>query len=386
MRGAWPPPPLPRRHSSATLLAWAYACLVAYASLYPFGPWTWPPGLDLQAMLGLPWPRYWGGFDVPANLLGYLPLGLLIFAATVRSGGRIATGMLLGLLLPAFLSFAMETLQYFVPRRVPSLLDWVLNAGGAAVGVLLGLLLHILGALTRWQARREHWFVPHSAGALALLALWPIGLLFPAPLPLGLGQVLPQLQELAASALQGTPWALQWEGGAELPSQPLPPGLEGIAIALGLLAPCLLALSVARPGWQRLLLVFGAAALGVLGTALSTALNFGPQHAWAWLTLSSWPGLALGLGLGCIMCALSRRACAAWGLVAISALIALISQAPSDPYMAQSLQGWEQGRFISFYGLAQWVGWLWPFAVLAWLLALLARREDPYKPAPTIHA
>jgi hypothetical protein len=236
-------------------------------------------------------------------------------------------------------------------------------------------VLYLPGGLTRWQARREHWFVPHSAGALALLALWPMGLLFPAPVPLGLGQVLPRLQELAASALEDTPWALQWEPGPLPDAPPLPPGLEGITIALGLLAPCVLALSVARPGWQRLALVFGAAALGVLSTALSTALNFGPQHAWAWLTVSSWPGLALGLGLACILCAFSRRACAAWGLVAVCALIALVSEAPSDPYLAQSLQGWEQGRFISFYGLAQWIGWLWPFAVLAWLLALLAHRD-----------
>ena len=26
-----------------------------------------------------------------------------------------------------------------------------------------------------------------------------------------------------------------------------------------------------------------------------------------------------------------------------------------------SLQAWEQGRFIRFHGLAQWVGWLWPY-------------------------
>ena len=61
--------------------------------------------------------------------------------------------------------------------------------------------------------------------------------------------------------------------------------------------------------------------------------------------------------------------------MSLSALIALVSEAPSDPYMAQSLQAWEQGRFVSMYGLAQWVGWVWPFAALAWLLGYMARRE-----------
>jgi VanZ family protein len=372
----WPPPPLPYRRSSATLLALAYAVLAIYASAYPFWPWDPPPGLGLLDMLQLRWPRYSGEFDMQSNLLAYLPMGLLIYVAAVRSGRRLLPALVLALLLPSLLSYAIEVGQHFLPRRVPSLLDWLLNSAGAALGAMLGLLLHLLGALTRWQARREHWFVPHSAGALALLALWPVGLLSPAPVPLGLGQVLPRLRELSASALADTPWALQWEPGPQLPAAPLPPGLELICIALGLLAPCLLVLSVARPGWQRLALVFGAAILGVLTTTLSTALNFGPPHAWAWLTVSSWPGLAFGLALACMMCGLSRRACAAWGLVAICALIALVSEAPGDPYLAQRLQDWELGRFIKFYGLAQWVGWLWPFAVLAWLLALLARREQ----------
>ena len=59
----------------------------------------------------------------------------------------------------------------------------------------------------------------------------------------------------------------------------------------------------------------------------------------------------------------------------MSALIALVSIAPTDPYLAQSVQAWEQGRFINLYGLAQWVGWVWPFAALGWLLTLVGRRS-----------
>ena len=38
------------------------------------------------------------------------------------------------------------------------------------------------------------------------------------------------------------------------------------------------------------------------------------------------------------------------------------------------LQAWELGRWVHFYGLAQWVGWVWPFAAIVWLLARLSRR------------
>ncbi len=363
------------RRSSASWLALIYALLVVYASLYPFWPWRWPTGVQGPGVLLLHWPRYWLSFDIWANALGYAPFGLLLFAAVVRSGGSERAAWLAVLLgLPAT-SYLMETLQYFLPGRVPSLADWCLNGVGAVAGGVLGWLLHRFGGLARWHGWRERWFVPQSAGALALLALWPVGLLFPAPLPLGLGQWLPRLRELSAQALDGTPWALQDTDFANLVELPLPPGQEAIAIALGLLGPVLLALSVARPGWRRLPLVLGAALTGVLVTALSTALNFGPQHAWAWIGPTAWPGLGAGLVLSLLACLVSRRANAAWGLVALTVLIALITEAPTDPYLAQTLQTWEQGRFINLYGLAQWVGWVWPFAAIAWLLWGVTQRE-----------
>ncbi len=369
------------RRSSATWLALCYAVLVIYASLYPFWPWRVPPSLPWPGVIGLPWPRYWGRFDLWVNMAGYWPLGALCFSAVIRSGGGAWRALLLtGLGLP-LLSFSMETLQYFLPGRVPSLADFLLNSAGAALGALCAWAVLSLGGLDRWNGWRERWFVPHSAGALALLALWPVGLLYPAPLPLGLGQLFPRLREWAAQVLQDTPWELVPKELAD--ELPLPPGLEAIAIAMGLLAPCLLALSVARPGWRRMPLVIGAAALGVTTTAWSTVLNFGPDHAWAWLTSTTAPGLILGGVLALLAAFMSRRANAAWGLVVLTALIALMAEAPSDPYLLESLQFWEQGRFVNLYGLAQWVGWLWPFAALAWLLYGVTQSDRPRdRPGP----
>lgn len=363
------------RRSSASWLALIYALLVVYASLYPFWPWRWPTGVSGLDVLILHWPRYWLGFDIWANALGYAPFGLLVFAAVVRSGGRERVAWVAALCGLTLLSYLMEVLQYFMSGRVPSLADWLLNSAGAAGGGLLGWILHRFGVMSRWHGWRERWFVPQSAGALALLALWPVGLLFPAPLPLGLGQWLPRLRELSAQALDGTPWALRDTDFVNLVELPLPPGQEAIAIGLGLLGPVLLAVSVARPGWRRLLLVVSAMLTGVLVTALSTALNFGPQHAWAWVSSTTLPGLGAGLLLSVLACMMSRRAAAAWGLVSLTVLIALITEAPTDPYLAQSLQTWEQGRFINLYGIAQWVGWTWPFAAIAWLLWGVTQRE-----------
>ncbi len=373
---------LPRHRSSATPLALAYAALVLYASLYPFVGWRWPPGQSLATLARLPWTSWHNSFDVWSNLLGYLPLGALLLLSARRSGLRARSALALALGLPALLSYSMEVLQQFVPGRVPAMEDFSMNSAGACVGALLALALHTLGGVDRWQALRQRWFARDSAGALALLTLWPVGLLFPAPLPLGLGQVGERLREALAGLLEGVPWAESaYELLAAPPPQVLPlrPLSEGLVIALGLLAPCLVAYTVTRPGWRRLVMAAGALALGTGAMTLSTLLNFGPGHALGWLSPAALPGLGLGLALAGLALPLPQRVAAGIGLVALTGLVVGVAQAPADPYFAQSLQAWEQGRFVRFHGLAQWVGWLWPYVAMLWLLTRLGRRDESWR-------
>ncbi|MES2993149.1 MAG: VanZ family protein [Pseudomonadota bacterium] len=374
-----------RHRSSATPMAWAYAVLIAYASLYPFVPWR-VPGVSILAFLALPWPRYWTSFDLLANLLGYVPLGALVFGAVVRSGGRPIPALWIAFSIGTAWSLAMELLQNFLPQRVASNVDLGLNALGTLIGAAIGWRVHRFSGVERWQVARDRWFIGRSAGGLALLLLWPIGMLFPLPVPLAQGQVLVQLQEGIATLLEGTsvaPWVETW-ADAELDRSPLSPGGEFALIALGLLAPCLVAFSIARRGWRRVVLVLGAAVLGVLATTLSTALNFGPQHMTAWSTPQAVAALAFAVALAAALSVVPRRAAAGIGLVALTALVAVVAQAPADPFFAQSLQAWEQGRFIRFYGVARWVGWLWPYVAILYLLARLGARDErePVPPTP----
>jgi len=142
------------RSSTAVPLAAAFALLIAYASLYPFSGWRWPPGQLLWSLLALPWAHYYIAFDLWANFIGYMPLGALLYGAGVRSGWRWGWALLLAALLPALLSYAMEVTQNFLPDRVPSREDWLLNSGGGVVGALLGAALQALGVLQVWQSLR----------------------------------------------------------------------------------------------------------------------------------------------------------------------------------------------------------------------------------------
>ncbi|HWH83446.1 MAG TPA: VanZ family protein [Burkholderiaceae bacterium] len=376
---------MPRHRSSAAPLAWLYAALIVYASLYPFVPWRMP-GVSPLAFLALPWPRHWTWFDLLANLFGYLPLGALIVGAIVRGGGAPRAAFARALALGALLSLAMELLQNFLPQRVSSNVDLATNTLGALLGAALALWLHLRGMVEHWQAARDRWFIGRSAGGLALLLLWPVGLLFPLPVPLAQGQVLPRLQQGLATLLDGTfaaPWVEGWaDAGVGAERALVSPGIEFALVALGLLAPCLLAFTVTRLGWRRLMMVLGAAALGALTTTLSTALNFGPQHLFAWNTPRAIAALALAIVIAGLLSVVPRRAAAGLGLMALTALATLVAQAPADPFYAQSLQGWEQGRFIRFYGLAHWVGRLWPYAAIVYLLARLAAADERDPAAP----
>lgn len=367
----------PTTRSSAWPLAWVWIGLIVYASLHPFIGWRWPTpaaGQPMWMLLWLPW-THSSRFDLWGNFLAYLPLGCLVMIARLRGAESPAAAALRTLATGTLLSLGMEWLQILLPLRAPSRIDWALNSAGTACGIASTWLLHSLGALRLWQRVRESWLVPHGASGLALLLFWPVGLLFPTPLPFALGQGLSRFVAQLDAALVDT----AFEGWAEVPTPdgPLAPGLEMLTIALGLLAPCLIGFVMSRRLWQRLVLLGGALLIGLTATTLSTALNFGPEHALTWIAPSLRTGLTLATVLGLVLALLPRRLTAALGLVALTALLALVNQIGADPYFAESLRDWEQGRFIRFHGLAQWVGWLWPLAALLFLIARTVEASPP---------
>ena len=143
-----PAPPFARhagsgKRSAVWGLVVAYVALVLYASLYPFHPWQ-DKGLPWLAFVTLPIPApYLPRFDVWINVLGYIPLGFGIALAILRdANARLPRWALpLATLACLLLSFGMEFLQNFLPARVPSNTDWLLNTCCGAIGASLALLL-----------------------------------------------------------------------------------------------------------------------------------------------------------------------------------------------------------------------------------------------------
>ena len=356
------------RKTAAWPLSLIYAALIVYASLYPFEGWR-VQGLAPWAFLWAPWPRYWTGFDVMSNLLGYAPFGFLLALALQRSAVRAP--VLLATLTAGVLSVSLESTQMLLPMRVPSNVDLALNVAGALLGALVARVLATWGLVAHWSRWRDRWFVGDASGAMVLLTLWPLALLFPLSVPFGMGQVFERLETAVANALADTPW-IDWLPMRELELQPLVPVSEILCIGLGLMLPGLLAFTVLRHLSQRLLMSVLGLALGILASSLSAALTYGPVHAWDWISPEVLKGLLLAsMVLGLLLRA-PARACQVLALVAVVWQLALLNQASSDVYFAQTLQNWEQGRFIRFHGLIQWLGWLWPYALLLHLVRRLS--------------
>jgi VanZ family protein len=368
-----PPGTVPAaQRTTAWPLALAAICLIIYASLYPFADWR-NQGISPLQFLTAPLPKYWTGFDVGINLLGYAPLGFLLALSALRSR-RVSWAVSVAVLSSALLSLSMETLQSYLPSRVPSNVDLAFNTLGALLGACCAWALEKAGVVDRWSRVRARWFAQNARGALVLLLLWPPALLFPASVPLGLGQVFERLESTLAEALADSPF-LEWMPVREMELQPLVPIAELVCVTLGALIPCLLGYCVIRTRWKRAAFSVAVLAVGIAASALSAALSYGPPHAWAWLDLPVQVGIGLAAALAMLLLAVPRRGAAALTLLALAIHLGLLNQAPADPYFAQTLQIWEQGRFIRFYGVVQWLGWLWPYAALLYVLLRLSGRE-----------
>lgn len=358
--------------STAWPLAALYGALVVYASLFPFAEWR-DQGITTWAFLLAPTPQYWTGFDVAINVIGYLPLGGLVALGVLRSGWQ-RSWVWWAPIVVMLLSLLMEGLQSYLPTRVPSREDFLLNSAGAWGGAAIAFVLQKTGVIDVWNQLRSRWFVPHSRGGIVLLSTWPVGLLFPSSVPLGLGQVVARLEAVLQESVEDSVFEA-WLPVRDAQLLPLAPGTELLCVTLGLLIPCLLGFCVVRAAWRRAVVVGVTTASAVMVSALSAALSWGPMHAWAWLDVPAQIGLFTGAVLALLFVFASWRASAALALLALGVYLSLLNQAPESPYFAQTLQLWEQGRFIRFNGLAQWVGWLWPYVASVYLLGHVGRRE-----------
>lgn len=341
----------------ARYLALAWLGLVVYGSLHPFSGWL-DKGISPFAFLEGGWPRYWTAFDLIANVAVYLPLGFFLTLALYRLPGRY-TAPVLAVLLATAISFGLETVQNWLPSRVPSNVDLGSNALGSLLGAVLAQYVgpRIFNRIAAWQSRLIA-PIPHAELGLTLLGLWLLIPLSPETLLFGAGDLRQMLGLGGAVPFAAESFVL----------------IEASITAFNALAVGLIVRLLCARLAQAYLVVPLYLLLALVVRTLATAILIGPGDAFTWLTPGAQMGLLLaggGLAVGIALPATARLMLAALALMAGAILVNL---APPNPYSAAALAVWRQGHFLNFNGLTRWVATLWPFLTLPFLL-LSSRRQ-----------
>jgi VanZ family protein len=347
----------------------AYLLLIVYASWFPFNGWHATGLSPLAFAHNLNLPRYWTGFDVSINVVGYVPLGLLIvYSLYPRIKGLLA--IVLTILCGVLISGTMEAVQSYLPSRVPSNLDLLTNVVGCSIGAVLGALSarRVLD-LSHLYRLRQRWFARHASQGLVLLALWPLAQLYPQGYLFGQGQLLPTLSEWLSWFMDDNIDLATWLHLDTVLTVQQYWLSETIITACGMTGAGLTLLCVLRRTAPKGMLVGALLMAAVLAKTLATALLFSPQNAFVWITPGAQGGFLVGLlmlgGLAFAPHQAQRR------LAALTLLLSLliVNATPPNPYFMATLQSWVQGKFLNFNGAAQILSILWPFFAL-WFLWL----------------
>ena len=341
-------------------LAAIYGLAIVYASLQPFGGWVALPDATPHWLLA-PGRARWTRFDIVANVLAYAPFGA--FVAWIPRRAKPARRVALGALGGIALSFAMESLQAYLPPRDANAIDVLSNGGGALAGALAAAAVARRPA---WRAAlsgaRRAVFLHGTLGdvGLALLALWLVAQVNPAIALFAITFDPAPIAGVARTA-PGTDAVTVLIEAAESAFQTL-----GVGLFLALLV------RHRRHMGAAVLLLIGAA-LMIKGVAAIALLK---SSAWeGWLR----PGVSTGVAAGALALA-AAIALPRPAMIAVCA-IALLSSLLTPLLVPEmlfaraplTLFNWRYGHLLNFNGLMQTVLLVWPIAAAAWLFVLAGR-------------
>lgn len=354
---------LPAYRSRALLRSYltaGYALFIVYASLSPFSGWQ-EQGLEFSAVLTSPLGQTYSWFDAITNFLAYLPFGLL-FGLTLREYANSRWSVIAATLVGVALSALMEYTQMYLPNRISSNLDLLMNGFGMFGGALLAVSI----APRAWFFYLTHWrleFFQRGQGVdfgLALVMLWIFAQLNPS-LPM-LGNVF--ITEVARQPfVPPTVEPFNW--------------LESAAVTLNLLmlgTLLLTLLRVRRHAVTGLMLILSVIALAKF---IAAAVLLKSWALLLWLNGEAMLGLFVGVLLMSMVGGLTRT-----HLMRVAFMIAcaylILAHGILDsgsPSAAMRLYQWHFGHLLNYNGLSQTVMLVFPLLLLVYLWRGAMRRE-----------
>jgi VanZ family protein len=356
------PAPRPRTRLPHVLAA-LYGLAIVYASLEPFSPWLPPPPGTPFFLFGAS--TRWVRYDALLNVLAYVPFGLFValLARGASPARRIASSIVVGVAM----SFAMESLQMYIPPRIASPYDLAANAIGTLAGGIIATAIAGNATMRRMlYDARGRLFLPGHLGdvGLGLLLLWVVA------------QMNPGIPLFAVTFDTDTVTAV----GATVVATPAPhdmaetfvqaAGSAFQVLGVGLFVALLLRRR-RKAGGVVLAMIIGA--LVLKGSAAAVLLK--PAIWQSWIK----PDVVIGISVGAVLLGI---AIAMPRPVHVSECAGAMLSALGAPVLApETLSGrvpaalfdWHYGQLLNYNGLTRMALLLWPVLTAIWLFALAGR-------------
>lgn len=344
-----------------------YIFLIFYASWYPFSDWQFEkfPAFFTQLKQ---WPHYWTKFDAIINVIGYMPLGALIVFSLYPFLNR-KWSFFFASLAGIALSGVMESVQFFLPSRVMSLLDLSTNSVGCIAGAFIAAYLRpLILEKSRLQILGKNWLTEDTSREILVIGLWPLAQIFPQAFLFGLGQILPAISLWCEKYLDITINLSEiLRIGVELKAEQFLLS-EAIITACGATGAVLICLSILTHRAPKFLIASTLLLAAVGVKALAYGILLQPEYAFSWLTPGAHGGLIISLimlyGFSFTPNHVQRRL----AFVSLFISFALVNLIPSNPYFLVTFESIMQGKMLNFYGAAQFLSLVWPFMAFWYLL------------------
>jgi VanZ family protein len=353
------------------VLATLYGVAIVYASLEPFHPWLAPPP-GTTFFLFDPGAARWIRYDALLNVLAYAPFGF--FVALLRRGARPAQRIVHAIAIGTTMSFAMESLQMYVPPRIASPYDLAANAVGATLGGLLATALaHHPAARAAIYRARSVLFLPGHLGdvGLALMLLWLVAQTNPGIPLFAVTFDSDPVQPVASVGLPPVPHEGSGTAAHDRADTLVQAAGSGFQVlGVGLFATLLLRRR-RKVGTIVVALIVGALTM----KALAAAVMLKPTIWQTWVKPGTLIGIAAGAVLLRIAIALPRpvqvAVCAVALLSALGALV--LSPETLSARAPLAIFDWHYGQLLIFNGLTHAALLVWPVLTAVWLFALAGR-------------
>lgn len=364
-----------RRPPTLIRVLWlTVAAAIAYLSLYPLTGWR----LRQPSLFDFLWqgfPTYYSHSDVVTNVAAYVIFGVL-FALGWHTRQRPWLAALLATVAGALLSLLLESMQSYLPTRVPSLLDLVANVSGAFIGGTIGSVVGHFRNFNRAGRSRVNrpWYEEGPALGWALLVIWVVcqvptqRLLFSSGhLHNWLLQTLPGVATLLPGFLEGVDgW---WP-------ESLRSVHETLVVAVMICVLGVLVMDLVRPAGWRMALIAGLMMAALALRIVSSPRFESSRRVLVWLTSGAQAGMLIGALALYLIGAFQRRTRLIAGAALVILGLLLVNLSPADPFF-QTTQTAAQGILTpamtpSLRSLISGLAAFWPLLALAYFIGRFA--------------